>query len=487
MAYKSPFNQDPTLKKAISNVFGKTNLPNFGDKKYGGERLYEQPVKGSDYSVPVSDFSDQIGGAIAGSTTSTPKGRIDRLKARKDATSNEAKKARIQGKIERTKTRQSSRAERIKDKNIKRLQKTKQRQKIKNIRQGLDPNAGMTDYKSEFKKMGEDFGKKDFSIKKSSSLSDVTNKTEFVPSSGGDSSITPITPPPITTTPTETNTFFDDKKIPSTSDILGNELISQATRSKYPDISIGAPTKMLGTVASRLQAALGIDSGGNPTRQRSGNIIRDAGALIGGGTTAASGGLAGAIGSSLGGSSLGGNTNLASDLGAAMAPTGGDMQDPFAGKTFSIVESPANMKGNAKPVFNKSTSDAAAMMYGSPAERQMSMPKAGTSAMSMKDIPEGDKGAGLRKLPNSVVEQMGYDAATKMVSPVEFHEGVSHKYSLNAENYADSVRVAKREQKFNEMMKPKMMKTLVDKSRVSKSTSAKTSSEAQELPRIKRK
>ena len=39
-----------------------------------------------------------------------------------------------------------------------------------------------------------------------------------------------------------------------------------------------------------------------------------------------------------------------------------DMQDPFAGKTFSIVESPANMKGNAKPVFNESTSDAAAMM-----------------------------------------------------------------------------------------------------------------------------
>ncbi len=191
MAYKSPFNQDPTLKKAISNAFGKTNLPNFGDKNYGGERLYEQPVKGSDYSVPVSDFSDEIGGAPAGSTTSTPKGRIDRLKARKDATSNEAKKARIQGKIDRTKTRQSSRAERIKDKNIKRLQKTKQRQKIKNIRQGLDPNAGMTDYKSEFKKTGEDFAKKDFSIKSSSSLSDLTSKTEFVPSSGGESSITP--------------------------------------------------------------------------------------------------------------------------------------------------------------------------------------------------------------------------------------------------------------------------------------------------------
>ena len=181
MAYKSPFNQDPTLKKAISNVFGKTNLPNFGDKNYGGERLYEQPVKGSDYSVPVSDF-DEISGAPAGSTTSTPKSRIDRLKARQDATSNEAKKARIQGKIERTETRQSSRAERIKDKNIKRLQKTKQRQKIKNIRQGLDPNAGMTDYKSEFKKMEEPLGKKDSSIEKSPSLSDVINTPISLPS-----------------------------------------------------------------------------------------------------------------------------------------------------------------------------------------------------------------------------------------------------------------------------------------------------------------
>ena len=67
-----------------------------------------------------------------------------------------------------------------------------------------------------------------------------------------------------------------------------------------------------------------------------------------------------------------------------MTPTGSDMQDPFAGKTFSIVESPANMKGSAKPVFNESTSDAAAMMYGSPMERQMSMPPVGTSAMPME-------------------------------------------------------------------------------------------------------
>ena len=123
----------------------------------------------------------------------------------------------------------------------------------------------------------------------------------------------------------------------------------------------GAPTKMIGTMASRLQAALGIDASGKPTRQRSGNILSNVGALISAGT---------------------GDPTPAPV--APMAPTGGDMQDPFAGKTFSIVESPTNMKGDAKPVFNESTSDAAAMMYGSLAERQMSMPKAGTSAMSME-------------------------------------------------------------------------------------------------------
>ena len=371
MAYKSPFNQDPTLKKAISNVFGKTNLPNFGDKKYGGERLYEQPVKGSDYSVPVSDFSDEIGGAPAGSTTSTPKGRIDRLKARKDATSNEAKKARIQGKIERTKTRQSSRAERIKDKNIKRLQKTKQRQKIKNIRQGLDSNAGMTDYKSEFKKMEEPSGKKDFSIEKSPSLSDVISTTGFVPSSGGDSSITPKTKITGALGSDLRKKQYDDAGFKYDDTIKGYNRDGSKIKTYFTysgagkgSSGAGAPTKMLGTMASRLQAALGIDASGKPTRQRSGNILSNVGSLIGAGT-----GVAGAA---------------PVDPVAPIAPTGGDMQDPFAGKTFSIVESPANMKGNAKPVFNESTSNAAAMMYGSPTERQMSMPPVGTSAISME-------------------------------------------------------------------------------------------------------
>ena len=61
-----------------------------------------------------------------------------------------------------------------------------------------------------------------------------------------------------------------------------------------------------------------------------------------------------------------------------------DQANPFEGKTFSIVETPTNMKGDAKPVFNESTSNAAAMMYGSPLDRQMSMPPVGTSAMPME-------------------------------------------------------------------------------------------------------
>jgi len=84
---------------------------------------------------------------------------------------------------------------------------------------------------------------------------------------------------------------------------------------------------------------------------------------------AASGGLAGAIGSSLGGSLLSGNTNLASDLGAATM----DKANPFEGQTFAIT--PSNEMGNAAPMFKPGASNAAAKMYGTPLERQMSMPK----------------------------------------------------------------------------------------------------------------
>ena len=82
---------------------------------------------------------------------------------------------------------------------------------------------------------------------------------------------------------------------------------------------------------------------------------------------------------------------------------------------------PANQMGMAKPVFNPAVQASAEAIYGTPEQRQMSMPGA---PMFLKDVPEGDKGAGLRKLPNSVVEKMGYDAATKMVSPLGMH----HQY-----------------------------------------------------------
>ena len=76
---------------------------------------------------------------------------------------------------------------------------------------------------------------------------------------------------------------------------------------------------------------------------------------------------------------------------------------------------PANQMGTAKPMFNPAVQASAEAIYGTPEQRQMSMPGA---PVFLKDVPEGDKGAGLRKLPNSVVEQMGYDSATKMVSPL---------------------------------------------------------------------
>ena len=219
--------------------------------------------------------------------------------------------------------------------------------------------------------MEEPLGKKDSSIEKSPSLSDVISTTGFVPSSGGDSSITPKTKITGALGSDLRKKQYDDAGFKYDDTIKGYNRDGSKIKTYFTysgagkgSSGAGAPTKMLGTMASRLQAALGIDASGKPTRQRSGNILSNAGALIGAGT------------------GVGGAAPV--DPVAPMAPTGGDMQDPFAGKTFSIVESPANMKGSAKPVFNESTSDAAAMMYGSPMERQMSMPPVGTSAMPME-------------------------------------------------------------------------------------------------------
>ena len=139
-----------------------------------------------------------------------------------------------------------------------------------------------------------------------------------------------------------------------------------------------SPNKFMGGLAAGMAGLGGSQGFMNKFLQSS---LARAAQKVAGPSQAQQTSMLGNIGSSIGG---GAAPTAPVDPVVPIAPTGGDMQDPFAGKTFSIVESPANMKGNAKPVFNESTSDAAAMMYGSPMERQMSMPPVGTSAMPME-------------------------------------------------------------------------------------------------------
>jgi len=60
-----------------------------------------------------------------------------------------------------------------------------------------------------------------------------------------------------------------------------------------------------------------------------------------------------------------------------------DPGNPFEGKTFQIT--PANMMGNAKPMFSAPVQASAEAIYGTPMQRQMSMPKSGSvTRMSAK-------------------------------------------------------------------------------------------------------
>ncbi len=65
---------------------------------------------------------------------------------------------------------------------------------------------------------------------------------------------------------------------------------------------------------------------------------------------------------------------------ATGAPTTSSVANPFEGKTFQIT--PSNEMGGAAPMFKLGASNAAAKMYGTPLERQMSMPK---SPLGFKD------------------------------------------------------------------------------------------------------
>ena len=132
------------------------------------------------------------------------------------------------------------------------------------------------------------------------------------------------------------------------------------------------------------------------------------------------------------------------------------MIDPLTGMEMTPQPPmPANQMGTAKPVFNQTAQNVGNQVYGTPFQRQMSMPQ---PPMFMKDIPEGNEGAGLRALDDSVVEQMGYDAATKMVSPLDLHKP-GHVEPRGPRNSVGAVMIGKEIPK-------KMSKKLTEKPRV---------------------
>lgn len=83
------------------------------------------------------------------------------------------------------------------------------------------------------------------------------------------------------------------------------------------------------------------------------------------------------------------NMSVDPSLQAAGITSGGamDQANPFEGKTFQIT--PANMMGNAKPMFSEQTQGMAQTAFGSALERQMSMPNSG-SVTQMKSPLEGN-------------------------------------------------------------------------------------------------
>ena len=240
----------------------------------------------------------------------------------------------------------------------------------------------------------------------------------------------------------------------------------------------GGNQSALNEFLQRQQAALGVDADGNRTRQRSGNIIRDAAPVP-----------------------------APIDPVAPMASTGVgmDQANPFEGKTFQIT--PANMMGNAKPMFSAPVQASAEAIYGSPTQRQMSMPKSGSvTQMSEKQEKAFGPGSEVYQSGNTAIYDglKAKDNSMASMSPLEFHGGphgrtvLGQNYSLSAENYADSVKVAKREKRFNKMMEPKMTRTITNMPYTKEQLEARNKSikkseaqeilrsEAQEIPRIRK-
>ena len=100
------------------------------------------------------------------------------------------------------------------------------------------------------------------------------------------------------------------------------------------------------------------------------------------------------------------------------------MIDPVTGMEVTPqLPMPSNQMGMAKPVFNQTTQDVANQVYGTPLQRQMSM---GAQAPLFFKDQTGDGKITQADVIKARTE--GYKESPNQMSPLEFHEGVPHKY-----------------------------------------------------------
>ena len=113
------------------------------------------------------------------------------------------------------------------------------------------------------------------------------------------------------------------------------------------------------------------------------------------------------------------------DMSAGSAMSGGAMDptNPFEGKTFQIT--PANMMGNAKPTFSAPVQASAEAIYGSPMQRQMSMPKSGSvTRMSAKQEKAFGPGSEVYEGGNTAIYDglKAEDNSPNQMSPLNSYE-----------------------------------------------------------------
>ena len=114
------------------------------------------------------------------------------------------------------------------------------------------------------------------------------------------------------------------------------------------------------------------------------------------------------------------------------------VENPFEGKTFEIK--PSNEMGNAAPLFKPGASNAAAKMYGTPLERQMSMPKSGSvTQMSVKQEKAFGPGSKVYEGGNTAIYKGLKAEDSSPASMVEFERDyVSNGSYANPETALDT-------------------------------------------------